>query len=247
MSKKLITACLGLVALGALALPAGASASPRLCETTPLPSIECHNVAGGSLITGTNVGEAALFSGETPVLECSKAIFTGVLTSNTGTHIEGDITTATFTGSGTQDPNSVKNMPECTGTSGLPNATVTSNGTHPAGTKVDNEDVTNGMPYCITANSDMFTIRGGTCTDQPRTMGFVIDFTGFGTCRYSRAVAITGTLTTQSTGDAIAILTPGESTEFSKVEGILCPAKFRLVMTITLETDEATAKPLYVS
>jgi len=140
-------------------------------------------------------------------------------------------------------------MPECTGTNGLPNATVTSNGTDPLNvTKNDEEDVLNGAPYCITGNTDdTFSLRGGTCSEAPRAIEYVIDFTGLSNCRYSRLAAITGTFRTHAAGDATATLIPGVNTEFQRVEGILCAAKVRFGMTITLETDKTTAEPLYVS
>jgi len=257
MSKKLITACLGVLALAAFALPTAASASPVVTHPTgtklSLTGQTCTTASNAICITGTNVGEATLYAadGTTVLLHCSKVVFTGALTANTGTHIEGDIHTATFSGTGAQDPKMVKNMPECTGTNGLPNTTVTSNGTDPVNvTKIDEEDVTNGTPWCITSNNDTFSLRGGTCTDPARAIEFVLHPTELSSCVYSREKAVTGTIQTDTEAgkDATASVTPGEGSEFKKVSGgILCPTVGKLGMTITLETDKTTAEPLYIS
>jgi len=257
MSKKLITACLGVLALAAFVLPTAASASPVVTHPTgtklSLTGQTCTTASNAVCLTGTNVGVTKLFAtnGETLLLECSKAVFTGALTTNTGTHIEGDIHTATFTGTGAQDPKAVKNMPECTGKNGLPNATVTSNGTDPAGTKIDEEDVTNGTPWCITVKTDdTFTLRGGTCSDPARPIEFILHPTELASCVYSREAAVTGTIQTDTEAgkDATATVTPGAGSAFTKVAGgILCPQEGKLGMTITLETDKTTAEPLYIS
>jgi len=260
MSKKLITVCLALFALAAFALPASASASPVITHPTGTvlnpENGECTNVKKTVCVTGHNVSANTIFynGSNVELLDCSKAVFTGYLRKNKENHIEGDIHTATFTGTGTQDPEESKNMPECTGTNGLPNTTVTSNGTDPVGTKIDEEDLTNGSPYCITASAganDPFTLRGGTCSEAARAIQFVLKPTGLTKCVYSRAAGspITGTYTTHSTGDAALIVTPSAATTgFTKVEGgILCPAEGRLGMSITLETDNTLTEPLYIS
>jgi len=259
MSKKLITACLGVLALAAFALPTTASASPVITHPTGTvlnPATgSCTNVSGTICITGTNVGNINFYNGSNvALLDCSKAVLTGYLRKNKENHIEGDIHTVTGTGTGGQDPEESKNMPECTGTNGLPNTTVTSNGTDPVGTKIDEEDVTNGTPYCVTATSgaeDKFTLRGGTCSEVARAIAFVIKPTGLAACTYSRAAGspIMGTYTTHATGDAILTVTPSLATGFAKTAGgILCPAEGRLGMSITLETDTtASNDPLYIS
>jgi hypothetical protein len=255
MGKKLITACLGLFALAAFALPAAASAtSPVVTHPTGTA------LATGTKITATNLGTTKLknASGETTLTECTTARMTGTLTKNKEGHIEADITTATFFGGGA---GKYKGMEECKGVSILPDATVTSNGTDPVGTKIDEEDVANGTPYCLTAGgvlaANKFTIRGGTCSEEPRKIIFILDTTKFfegdieRECKYERTTAIEGTYTTHSTGDAILSVAANEKeTGFTGVAGnnVLCPSKGTLQMSFTLETDTTpTAEPIYIS
>src|SRR4051794_24044133 len=106
MSKKLITACLGLFAFAAFVLPAVASASPQITHPTGTrldpTGKTCTTTSNAICIVGTNVGNTVLKTdptGETKpsvLSECSTAKMTGWLTKNTGTEIEGTIHTATF-------------------------------------------------------------------------------------------------------------------------------------------------------
>jgi hypothetical protein len=254
MSKKLITACLGLAALAAVALPAMASASPVVTHPTGTP------LATGTKITGTNIGTMKFknASGETTLTECNTARLTGTLIKNKENHIEANITTATFFGGGA---GKYKGMEECKGVSTLPSFTLTSNGTDPVGTKIDEEDVTSGTPYCLTAGgvlaANKFTIRGGTCSEEPRKIIFILDTTPFFAgdaereCKYERTPAIEGTYTTHSTGDAILLFEATEkATGFTGAAGnnVLCPSKWTLQASFTLETDTTpTAEPIYIS
>jgi hypothetical protein len=253
MGKKLITACLGLVALAAFALSATASASPVVTHPTGTA------LATGTKLTATNLGKT-LFkngTGETTLLECTTARLTGTLIKNKEGHIEANVTTATFLGGGA---GVYKGMEECKGGSILPNATVTSNGTDPVGTKVDEEDVTNGTPYCLTAGGvlalNKFTIRGGTCSEEARKITFILDTTPFFSgdvereCKYERTAALEGTFTTDTTGDAILSVEANEKeTGFTGEPGnnVLCPSKGTLEMKFTVETDAETTTPVYIS
>jgi len=272
MSKKLITACLGLFALAAFVLPAMASASPVLTHPTGtalqpvFEGAKSKNCAeGGTCITATNVGETFFMSDlsqatQTVIAQCSKAVITGSLTKNNGTEIEGDITTATFSGSGAE---SINSMTECTG---IANLGVTANGKHAVKTggaleKTDNEEVSSATPWCLAASgaTDTFTVRGGTCSEASRKITFILDSTfskGVSTeCKYERTAAIQGTYTTDTSGDAVLTVVPGETaasrekTTFKGETGnnILCPSLGTLQMSLTLETDKATAEPLYIS
>jgi hypothetical protein len=236
MSKKLITAALALVALAAFALPASASASPVLTHPTGT------TLATGTKITGTNIGSTLLKSGGAVLTECDKAKITGELTKNSGTAIEGNITTATFTGTGAQDAAEAANMPECTSPV-LGNTTVTTNGGG-----VDENTVANGTPWCLKSTTeDNFSVRGGLCSAATRNIDFILKSTTSGTCVYTRAAAITGTYTTDTSGDAIFTLTE-KGTEFTKKEGgFLCPATGALEMKFTMETDAEVASPMYIS
>lgn len=94
MSKKLMTGLLALVAFAALALPAVASASPALTDSTGT------KVAVGTEITGKNVGNT-IFTGGFSVT-CSSADLSGKVTENSGSSIKGEVPvgSATFTGTG---------------------------------------------------------------------------------------------------------------------------------------------------
>jgi hypothetical protein len=247
MSKKLITAAPGLVAFAALALPAAASAtSPVL--THPTGTAYCPNGSNTCKLTGTNIGNTKFKSGGSTLSECTTAKLTGWVAKNKETHIEGNITTATFSGNGAE----FDGMNECLGFFGFGNLTPTTNGTHPLGTKVDNEDVTHGTPWCMTAGGELganeFTIRGGTCDETSRTMTFVLASTSAGTCKYERTTAIRGNYTTVSKGDAIFTLT-STNTLFTGEAGNPggCSASGSLEMSFTMETDSATPEPLYIS
>jgi len=244
MSKKLITACLGVLALAAFALPANAFAvSATLTHPTGTA------LATGNKLTGTNIGKTLLKTddGSATLSECTKATLTGTLTKNSAGHIEGNITTATFSGEGAE----FNGMKECIGLAGLGNLTPTTNGTH-EGVKVDGEDVENGTPWCMTAGGELaantFTVRGGTCSQASRAITFILDSTGAGECKYTRSTAITGTYTTDTTGDAVATILPNATSTFTReAGGVLCPTAGTLSMTFTLETDTSPASPVWIS
>ncbi len=228
MSKKLITACLAVVALAAFALPTGASASPELTHPTGT------TLATGNRITGTNIG-ALLFTSTAGavLLECSSATLTGTLTKNNGTEVEATIETAVFTGTEASGA--------CTKLGG---AKVTTN-------------VVNGTPWCLSAKNtyatDEFRVRGGGCGEGERIITFVLDAGVPGVCKYVRSTPVKGTFTTDTTGDAILTTTgAGETgvtdTLFTKEEGgVLCPSDGTLDLSFTLETEEMTARPMYIS
>jgi hypothetical protein len=93
--KKLITACLALMALAAFALPAAASAinDPTLTENG-------SSVPVGAKIVLTNIGNS-LFqttSGGTTLTTCTTAKITGKVLKNANGTVEGTIETATLSG-----------------------------------------------------------------------------------------------------------------------------------------------------
>ena len=246
MSKKLITACLGLLALAAFALPAAASAANEPTITHPTGTVlnptgkTCTTGLPGICILATNTTIAKFKSGSTTLSECSTVRITGALSKNTMTGIEGTIHTATFSGTGPL----ADGISHCT-SSVFGGLTATTNGGG-----VDGENVTNGTPWCMKSSAveDKFTVRGGSCSQEPRAITFILDSTSAGECKYSRTAAIEGTFTTHSTGDAIVSLAPDGSTEFTKeAGGILCPGSGSLEMSFTMETDTGTAEPLYIS
>ena len=258
MSKKLITACMALFALAAFALPASASAATNVELTHPTGT----KLAAGVKIKGTNVGNTIFQAGIIKV-ECSTAVFTGVLNRNneefpsgSGTHrTEGTIETATFSGTGTGTPG------DCTPNSFPGPYKVTTN-------------VGNGVPFCLfthdTFNADEVKLKGNSCSSPTeRNITFVLHATSLGKeCKYIRHLTTetresgTGTgpgpiigsydTDTPANNNSDAIITlknSGENTTFEgeKTNDFSCPGNGFLEMSVTLETDEATAKPLYFS
>jgi hypothetical protein len=265
MGKKLITACLGLVALAAFALPAVASAANKPVITHPTGTAldptgkSCTTTSNAICLTATNIGKVLLKSGDgtTTLYECTTVRLTGSLSKNKEGTIEGHIHTATFFGGG---GGLYKGMEECDGLSPLPDLTVTTNGTDPVNTALEpGEDVANGTPYCIKSTPAMaeheFQVRGGTCSEEPRKITFIFDTTPFFSgdpereCKYERTEAIKGTYTTHSTGDALLSLAAGPKTKFTGEAGnsVVCSSSLTLQMTFTIETDAATAEPMYIS
>ena len=210
MSKKLIAACMAIAAFAALAIASTASASPVL--THPTGTVQ----ATGATITGTNVGNTLMTdTNGKAITECTNASLTGELTKNSGTAIEGNVTAATFTGTGTEG--------NCTGTFfSSPKVTP---------------GVANGLPWCIRASSafptaDEVQIRGGKCSEPAREIRFALDL-GSITCLYARSSTepIIGTLTTEPS-DAVVHITKQlfkpVSTPFP------CPEEGLLDMSFTL-------------
>jgi hypothetical protein len=226
MGKKLILACMAVVALAAFALPAVASATPRLCETE---GATCTTLGTGVKIHASNVGATKFISGGVTLVECTSATLTGTLTQNNAEGIKGDVETASFTGAEAGG--------KCKSSFG-------------GATAVDT-NIGNGVPYCLTASgaTDTVSVRGNSCTAETRSITFVLTTTNIGTCRYSRAAAFTGTITTHtsSSEDAVGTLAPA-GTEFTKEEGsVLCPASGGLEMKFTLTTDNSpTFTTLYI-
>lgn len=235
MAKKIILACMAVVAFAAFVLPASASASPEL--THPTGTTYCKN--GGSLgepclVTGTNVGNWT-FTSSLGTITCSSVVITGNVTKNNGTEVEGDITSATFGGTGTNG--------DCTGPLGISINPTT--------------NVGNGLPWCLRATKamepDEFQVRGNACNAASRSITFVLDGTGWQDCYYDRAAVVKGTFTTDTTSGEDAVLT------FANQEWTLekevntnpflpgCPSSGKLNGSATLETDSKTVEPMYIS
>jgi len=246
MSKKLMTGLLALVAFAALALPAIASASPEIGETTAggvWDKLAVHNPAKtcteepSGCIKATNVGETLMTNSSGSVLtRCTTAVLTGELTKNSGTEIEGNVNSATFTGSGSES--------RCTATFG--NSIVTPN----VEVEEEGKKVKHGLPWCIKAGGslekDEMTVRGGSCSETARDIRFILDVLGGVECEYQRTTAIPGTFTTDTSGqDAETTIT---KQKFTRIRGssLVCPSEGFLDMTFTLETDTGTASPLYI-
>jgi hypothetical protein len=174
----------------------------------------------GTLIKGTNVGNTTMVTGLGTVT-CTAAQMTGKITTNsTASGSEGEVTSASFS--------------NCTSWAGAVTFTV--------------QVAINGLPWCLewTINLDGFNWRGGSCSGAIRPIRFVFHFS-FGECVYQRTTAANGTLRTDVAAgeDATVNLKEQEWTLFSG--GGLCPSSGKMNMTFTLETDTATAEPLYFS
>jgi hypothetical protein len=156
---------------------------------------------------------------------CARSVLTGELVKNNGTEVEATITKAEFTGTG-----------ECTSVWG--GVTVTTG-------------VVNGLPWCLRATpsmaADEFQIRGGKCSEAPRKISYGLD--GAGACTYGRTEPLKGTFTTDTGVAPTDGLLHLVSQSFLKESGIgfVCPTEYKWNMTFTLETDKATAEPLYFS
>lgn len=206
MRSKLTAACLALAAFAAMALvPAGASANPLLTDAG-------GTVKVGSTIEATNVGNITLSSGLGNI-SCQSSTLTGNVTANTAGNINGDITKATFTG---------------TGANGHCTSTIIFNPTFTV-------DTAESLPWCLTneGNTDNWTVRGGACNAAAKNLTFTL--TGAFTCKYTRAT-VTGTFNTTTSP---ATLTIGAGQTFTKEEGssALCPETGTLSGAWQLYTD----------
>jgi hypothetical protein len=225
MTRKLVMACMAVAAFAALALPAAASASPVLTENGVA-------VATGKKIVGTQVGTSTFTStdGTRKQLVCSTGTLTGELTANTGSLIEGKVTSMLFGGTGGTNPNEPQE-PECTGESGFGNATVTG-------------VVSTKAPWCLkTIGSDQWTLAG--CATEK--IKWLMVTTLAGTCEYESTAHLVGTHSTGGTDGTMTATgethngTGGNTNGFSKIAGsFLCPSSGTVDMTFTLETDETT-------
>jgi hypothetical protein len=224
MHKKIIGACLALAAFAAFAvLPAVASASPELTHPTG------KTVPVGTKILGTLVGGTSTLTDTSgnPLVHCTTATMTGEVTQNSGTSIQGKITSAIFGGTGPQE--AMEPHPECTGTFG--NASVTAL-------------VSSAAPWCLkSTGGDGFSVSGGACPGGG-AIKFILKSTTVGECEYESTKAVTGTFATHPTD---AVLTVTES-GFTKIRGgFFCPSSGKLDMSFTLETHSPTVEPIYIS
>jgi hypothetical protein len=235
MHKKLITICLALVALAACVVPATAQATNKPTLTHPTGTV----LAVASKFTATNIGESRILNttGSTQ-LTCTVASMTGEITKNETGNVQGNITAASYGGTGTGGA--------CTNPSPIGNFSVTAL----------------GLSWCLKSTSamatDEFQIQGGKCTEAPRKVKFLWKPSS-GECEYesTSTTAFKGTFTTHSTGDAILTYprtghTATEDTGFSKIRDTtifqICPTSIATQMSFTLETDTTTSSdPLYIS
>lgn len=219
MNRKLINACIALAALAAFALPATASAAndPQLTEGGAL-------VAAGASVVGTTVNPSFTTTSGSSILSCSSAKATGKVLKNSSGTVEGEITTATYSGTGAIS--SDNNLPECTGSFG--NAYIT---------------VTN-TPLCIKSTpamaEDEGQVGGGGCGTFG-TVKFTIGTTTAGECKYETTSTLKGDFTTGGTETVLTIRNTQAGSGSKLISGgFLCPTSGMLKGSGTLETENGT-------
>jgi len=228
MQTKLIGIRVALLALVACALtPAIAAAANAPDLTFPTGTL----LSAGSKFKGTSVGSSPNFTttgGET-FWGCTKTEVTGTLTKNKGSEIEADIESFSISGTGLGGI--------CTGTILPQTDWIFASGT-------------NGLPWCLRSTSTMkedeAQIRGGSCTGVSRPIR-IVQITTLEIpleCVYERTAPIAGTYTTDPE-DARLTFTGAEW--LRTAGGFACAAAWKLDFNFTLERDEATASPLYIS
>jgi len=235
MQKKLLSIGSVLLAFAACAaLPAVAAAvnDPQL--TFPTGTL----LSTGGKLKGTNVGSGPIFTSTSGanLLECSKTEVTGTLTKNKGSEIEADIETFSASGTG-------------------PEGRCTSEGVLPTTDWIFNP-ASNGLPWCLRSTpamkDDEVQIRGGSCTGAGRSIRLV-QLTTIATpeappdvleCVYERTTPISGTYSTDPE-DAIMLFSGAEWTKTAG--GVTCAVAWKLDFNFTLERDEGTASPFYIS
>jgi hypothetical protein len=218
MAKKILALCAALMAFAVVPAVASATNSPELRD--PLGP-----VLANSTILATSNAKAVMTdaSNGSVILECETALMTGKVTKNDGSNIEGDIEKAEFHNAGGAG---------CTGAFGAAVPVTPSTTSNPG---------TNGLPWCIRSTSTMvtdeFQVRGNSCNNLARPIRFILHAPFGNECIYQRTAAIIGTFTT-GTGKTVLSITAGAGSEFERLSGAFpCPAKARLAMSFTLETD----------
>jgi hypothetical protein len=218
MKLRILLVCIAAVA----APPSSAFAvnSPELTFPTGT------KLATETKVQAANVGEPKLTWGATTIT-CSSSKLKGSLTKNTGSELEAEIDSATFNGGG-----------QCS-TGGAHGATVT---TAPE---------ENGVPWCLRSTpeltEDEFQVKGGKCSEGIQPIRLEVNTTVTVTveeCVYERSSAVTGTYQTHP-GDAV--LTSNKVT-YTRVSGLIfCPATMELDTSFTLQKEEGSAGPVYIS
>jgi hypothetical protein len=197
MHKKILAICAALVALGALAIPAAASAAVTLREAGA-------TVATGSGILTKGLGEFTCSAGELTV-NCFKSEMAGTVVKNNGTTVELTIKTAKFGGTAAGEA--------CTGSSFI------------GATTVDIPGLVSGTSHWCIKNvpgEDKFELIGANCVTAAGTLTFTL--TGFFiNCSYTRSTPVTGTFTTTTGSFGATTLTLGANQTFNS-EGGFCPA-----------------------
>jgi hypothetical protein len=216
MRRNLITVCAALAALSVN--PSLAPAAPVLTQPTGT------QLAAGTTVVGTNLGEVTLATGLGTVRCNTVKIMKGSIEINT-TPLGIKITQLSIEFGGT-GPQVSGREPECTSWTGGVTPTA---------------EVSGGLPWCWegTGASDEVKLRGGKCSEVSRGMKLAFDFTSIGTCVYNRSTAAVGTFSTD-VSEQQSTVSIGEQ-EWSKTEGsALCPSSGKLNMAFALETSSGS-------
>jgi hypothetical protein len=210
MHKKILAICAALVAFAVA--PAMASASPELQTSGGV------KVATGTTIKATNT-EPTVFTTTSGNITCTSATLEGPLVTNSGKAVEGNIETATFTG---------------TGTSGRCTSTILILGVE------TQYQVTTKPPYClVSTGGDVASIRGGKCSEAAKNVVFVLDAfsasgSSLGTCEYTRSSVSTSYATNTS---PLVLSTAAEQT-FTGPSGFnFCPSSGTLDAKFKVQTS----------
>jgi hypothetical protein len=220
MHKKILAICAALVALGALAIPAAASAAVTLREAgTTVPT--------GTKILATNDEEGIFKAGELSVV-CNENTMTSTIVKNNGTTVEGTIESAKF--QGTQPETRCDGGP----LDGPTRVTI------PA---LTNEGGTGHWCIKTITNEDKFEVIGANCGTASGILTFVLDGTIF--CTYARSASIMGTFTTTTGAAATTLSVTGEPVFTKEAGSFLCPAEGKISkMKFTLSTDNEAKRQL---
>jgi hypothetical protein len=203
MHKKLITACVALLALAAAVAPGTAFGSPELLTSGGV------KVAVGTGITGQNVGTITLTTASGNI-SCNKVEFSGKVTSNPGNLLEATLLSVTFAGDDPEEERCTSTIPDMGG------GTLTVKPT--AG----------NLPWCLkSAKAGSWSFRGAGCAEAAKNLVLTEDLYSeagaeLGSCVYERTTELFGTYNVNSSP---WVLTIGAAQTLTRVAGpAICPA-----------------------
>ena len=217
MKLQLLLACIAMV----FVVPSSALATNSPEVTYPTGT----KLAAKTKVQVTNSGESKLTWGATTIT-CSSAKWKGELTKNTGSEVEATVESATFNGGS-----------HCS--------------TGGEGASIVATPSKNGVPWCLRSTpelaTDDFQVRGGACGKEVLPIRLAVNTTEKITqeCVYERSGAIVGTYQTHPND---AVLTSNEVL-ITRVAGsvVLCPASMKVDTSFTLEKEEGSSGPSYIS
>lgn len=213
MNLKLKLVHFSLVAFAAFAIaPALASASPVLTKSGVA-------LAVGSPVTGQSSNVVLTTSSGN--ITCQTADLAGTVTQNNGTEVKGEITSASYTGTGTSG--------RCTSTiSDLLGGTVTAQFT------------VETLPHCIAVTAGAAMISHINACTAGQNLRFTLHLFShlpgpIGTCTFESA-----SVTTEYTTNGIAAALHATEQPFTSSSGGICPSVAKLDQDITLTTGGAS-------